>query len=53
MVKLATLWAPAAKFVGLFVLRRSDSYWAGIFSDDLYIEQVLMGSVKWNDGVLG
>ena len=30
---------------GLFVLRRSDSYWAGIFSD-LYIEQVLMGSVK-------
>jgi hypothetical protein len=30
---------------GLFVLRRSDNYWAGIFSD-LYIEQVLMGSVK-------
>jgi hypothetical protein len=30
---------------GLFVLRRSDTYWAGIFSD-LYIEQVLMGSVK-------
>lgn len=30
---------------GLFVLRRSDSYWSGIYSD-LYIEQVLMGSVK-------
>ena len=30
---------------GLFVFRRTDSYWAGIFSD-LYIEQVLMGSVK-------
>ena len=30
---------------GLFVLRRSDSYWAGIFSD-LYIEQVLVGSIK-------
>ncbi len=30
---------------GLFVLRRSDSYWSGIFSD-LYIEQVLMGSIK-------
>ena len=35
-----------AKFMaGLFVLRRTDSYWSGIFSD-LYIEQVLMGSVK-------
>jgi len=30
---------------GLFVLRRSDSYWSGIYSD-LYIEQVLMGSIK-------
>ena len=30
---------------GLFVLRRSDSHWAGIFSD-LYIEQVLMCSIK-------
>jgi hypothetical protein len=35
-----------AKFMeGLFVLWRSDRYWTGIFSD-LYIEQVLMGSVK-------
>ena len=35
-----------SKFMdGLFVLRRSDNYWAGIFSD-LYIEQVLMGSIK-------
>jgi len=35
-----------AKFLeGLFVLRRSDKYWSGI-SSDLYIEQVLMGSVK-------
>ena len=30
---------------GYFVVRRSDSYWTGIFSD-LCIEQVLMGSVK-------
>lgn len=35
-----------AKFLeGMFVLRRSDSFWAGIFSD-LYIEQVLMANVK-------
>ena len=35
-----------ARFMdGLFVLRRSDSYWAGVFSD-LYIEKVLMGSIK-------
>lgn len=35
-----------SKFVdGFFVLRRSDSYWAGIYSD-LYIEQVLMRNVK-------
>jgi hypothetical protein len=26
----------------LFVLRRSDGYWSGIYSD-LHIEQVLMG----------
>ena len=38
--------AVCAQFMeGLFVLRRSDSYWTGIFGD-LYIEQVLMGSVK-------
>lgn len=30
---------------GYFVLRRSDDYWCGIFSD-LFIEQVLMGSIK-------
>ena len=30
---------------GFFVLRRTDNYWAGIYSD-LYIEQVLMGNVK-------
>ena len=30
---------------GLFVLRRSDSHWSGIYSD-LYIEQVLMGGIK-------
>ena len=30
---------------GLFVVRRSDNDWGGIFSD-LYIEQVLMGSIK-------
>lgn len=30
---------------GLFVLRRSENYWAGIYSD-LYIEQVLMRNVK-------
>ena len=35
-----------SKFVdGLFVLRRSENYWAGIYSD-LYIEQVLMKNVK-------
>lgn len=35
-----------AKFLeGLSVIRRSDRYWAGIFSD-LCIEQVLMASVK-------
>ena len=35
-----------AKFMdGLFVLRRSDSFWAGMFTD-LYIESVLMASVK-------
>ena len=34
------------KFVdGFFVLRRTESYWAGIYSD-LYIEQVLMRNVK-------
>jgi len=30
---------------GLFVIRRTDNYWAGIFPD-LCIEQVLMGSIK-------
>jgi len=40
-----------AKFMaGLFVLRRTGSYWAGIFSD-LYIEQVLMGSLKSSGGL--
>ena len=35
-----------SKFVdGFFVLRRTDNYWAGIYSD-LYIEQVLMRNVK-------
>lgn len=35
-----------SKFIeGLFVLRRSDTYWAGIYSD-LYIEQVLMRNIK-------
>lgn len=35
-----------SKFVdGLFVLRRSENYWAGIYSD-LYIEQVLMKNIK-------
>ena len=34
------------KFVdGFFVLRRTDNYWAGIYSD-LYIEQVLVRNVK-------
>ena len=34
------------KFVeGLFVLRRTDSCWAGVYSD-LYIEQVLMSGLK-------
>ena len=42
----ATHHAVYAQFMeGLFVLRRSDSYWTGIFGD-LYIDQVLMGSVK-------
>lgn len=36
-----------SKFVdGLFVLRRSENYWAGIYND-LYIEQVLMKNVNW------
>ncbi len=30
---------------GLFVVRRTDKYWSGIFSD-LFIEQVLMSNVK-------
>jgi len=30
---------------GLFVIRRTDKYWSGIFTD-LCIEQVLMGSIK-------
>ena len=30
---------------GMFILRRSDNYWAGILSD-LYIEQVLMVIIK-------
>jgi hypothetical protein len=35
-----------SKFLeGLFVIRQTNSYWAGIFSD-LCIEQVLMGSIK-------
>ena len=35
-----------SKFLeGLFVIRQTKSYWAGIFSD-LCIEQVLMGSIK-------
>ena len=40
-----------AKFMErLFLLRCSDNYWAGIFSD-LYIEQVLMGSIKSVSGL--
>jgi hypothetical protein len=36
----------SSKFLeGLFVIRQTNSYWAGIFSD-LCIEQVLMGSIK-------
>ena len=35
---------------GLFDVRRSDSYWSGIFSD-LYIEQVLMGSITYVGGL--
>ena len=35
---------------GLHVIRRSDCYWAGL-SSDLFIEQVLMRSMKTNGGL--
>ena len=42
-----------SKFVdGLFVLRRSENYWAGVYTD-LYIEQVLMKNVKAVGGLAG
>ena len=42
-----------SKFVdGLFVLRRSENYWAGVYTD-LYIERVLMKNVKAVGGLAG